>query len=324
MTDRRRFLLTALAGALTAPLAAEAQQAGRIYRVVFLTATLTGRDLFEALRQGLRELGWSEGQNVVVEHRSAESTDRIPQLAAELAQRKVDVIVLTANAIHEARQATAPVPVVFVIADDPVRAGFVTTLARPGGRMTGLISLNVDLDGKRLEILRSALPAVSRVGVLSTSYAPTNRERVEAAERGARTLGLQLKILEVPSADRLTHAFEAASRARVEALMVLGTPPLYPHQTRIAELALNARLPVISAWREFADAGGLMSYGTSIPAMFHRAASYVDRILKGSDPADLPVEQASTFELIVNAKTAKLLGVTIPPSLLLRADQVIE
>lgn len=321
MMDRRSFL--AGVGALVA-LPAEAQQVGKVYRVVFLTGTSTGRDLFEALRQGLRELGWSEGQNVVVEHRSAESRDRIPQLAAELVQRKVDVIVLTANAIHEARQATAPVPVVFVIADDPVRAGFVATLARPGGRMTGLISLNVDLDGKRLEILRSALPAVSRVGVLSTSYAQTNRERIVAAERGARTLGLQLQILEVPSADRLPHAFEAASRARAGALMVLGTPPLYPHQARIAELAMNARLPVISAWREFADAGGLMSYGTSIPAMFHRAASYVDRILKGANPAELPVEQASTFELVVNAKTAKLLGVTIPPSLLLRADQVIE
>jgi len=190
--------------------------------------------------------------------------------------------------------------------------------------MTGLTSLNVDLDAKRLEILKMALPSVARVGVLSTPLDPTSPERIAVAERGARTLGLQLSVFEVASADRLPGVFEQASRARVEALMVLGSPRLLTYQVRIVELAAKARLPVISAWREFPKAGGLISYGTNVSAMFRRAARYVDRILKGAKPADLPVEQAATFELVINSKTAKALGLTIPQTLLLRADQVIE
>jgi ABC-type uncharacterized transport system substrate-binding protein len=214
--------------------------------------------------------------------------------------------------------------VVFVIADDPVGAGFVSSLARPGGRMTGLTSLNVDLDAKRLEILKLALPNVARVGVLSTPLDPTSRERIAVAEQGARSLGLKLEIFDVSSADRLPGAFDQANRARVGALMVLGSPLLLTHQARIVELAAKARLPVISAWREFPNAGGLISYGTNVSAMFRRAAMFVDRILKGAKPADLPVEQATTFELVVNLKTAKALGLTIPQPLLLRADHVIE
>jgi putative ABC transport system substrate-binding protein len=322
--DRRAFITMVGGSVLTAPLGAEAQQAGRPSRVGFLTGpTGTGTTFFDPFRQGLHEFGWKEGQNIVLDYRLSEP-EQIPKAAAELVRTQSDVIVLTATAIRRARQATATVPVVFVIADDPVDAGFVNSLARPGGHMTGLTSLNVDLDAKRLEILKMALPGVVRVGVLSTPLDPTSQERVAVAERGARSLGLQLQIFEVPSADRLTRAFDESSGARVGAVMVLGSPLLLTHQARIVALAAKARLPVISAWREFPNAGGLISYGTNVAAMFRRAARYVDRILKGASPADLPVEQATTFELVVNLKTARVLGLTIPQTLLLRADQVIE
>jgi ABC-type uncharacterized transport system substrate-binding protein len=320
---RRTFLCGLTLGSLAAPIAAGAQKAERPHRVGFLTGpTGTGTTFFDAFRQGLQELGWKEGQNIALEYRVTQS-EQMPKVAEEMV-RTQDLIVLTATAIQRARQATATVPVVFVIADDPVGAGFVSSLARPGGLMTGLTSLNVDLDAKRLEILKLTLPSVARVGVLSTSLDPTSRKRIAVAEQGARTLGLKLEIFDVPSADRLPGAFDQANRARVGALMVLGSPLLLTHQARIVELAAKARLPVISAWREFPNGGGLISYGTNVAAMFRRAAMFVDRILKGARPADLPVEQATTFELVVNLTTAKTLGLTIPQPLLLRADQVIE
>ena len=322
--NRRRFLRTVTVSLLAAPLAAEAQQAGKVYRIGFLTG-FTPPHLFEAFRQGLRDLGWTEGQNVVLEYLSAEGRlERIADLAAELVRRKVDLLVLTATAVHGARQATAGVPAVFITTDDPVTSGFVANLAHPGGRMTGVTSLNVELDAKRLEILKAALPGVVRVGVLSAPHDVTNRQRVAVIERAAGALGLQLHLLQVSGADLLPGVFDAARRARVTALMVLGSPLLLAHQARIVELASKARLPVISAWREFPAAGGLMSYGTDVSAMFYRAASYVDRILKGANPAGLPVEQAATFELVINLKVAKTLGLTIPQSLRARADHVIE
>jgi ABC-type uncharacterized transport system substrate-binding protein len=323
--DRRAFLCAVGGSILGAPLAMDAQQTAKPPRVGFLTGPTgtAGTTFFDAFREGLQERGWRDGQNIAIEYRLSES-DQIPKVAAELVRAQVDVIVLTATAINLAREVTATVPVVFVIADDPVSAGFVMSLARPGGRMTGLTSLNVDLDAKRLEILKMALPSVGRVGVLSTPLDPTSRERIAVAERGARSLGLQLEIFEVPSADRLSGAFDQASRTRVEAVMVLGSPLLLAHQRRIVELAAKARLPVISAWQEFPKAGGLISYGTNVSAMFRRAAMYIDRILKGAKPADLPVEQATTFELVVNLKTAKALGLTMPQSVLVRADQVIQ
>ena len=309
---------------LTAPLAAQAQQAGKVYRVGYLTGYSVPQ-LFEAFRQGLLDLGWSENRNLVLEARSAEGkTERIPVLAAELVQRKVDVMVVSATAINEAKHAIAGTPTVFLTTDDPVSAGYVTSLGRPGGRMTGVTSLNLDLDAKRLEILMAALPGVSRVGILSIPHDRANRERLAAVERGARTLGVQTQVFEVPKPDQVQAAFDAAGRARIGALMILGSAPFYLQQTRIALLAAKTRLPVISAWRDFPDAGGLMSYGTNVPAMYRRASSYVDRILKGANPADLPVDRAATFELIINVKTAKALGLMIPPPLLLRADQVIE
>jgi len=318
----RRALVTGLGAVLAAPRGVEAQRVGKVYRVVFL-AVLAVPDLVDALRQGLRELGWIEGQNYVLEVRSA-TEEKMPGLAGELARTNPDVIVVTATAMPYLGQATANVPVVFGIGDDPVHAGYVASLARPGGRMTGLTSLNIGLDAKRLEILKAALPGVRHIGVLSTRHDRAHAERVAAIEHSARSLGFQLKMLEASNAEELPEAFAAASRARVGALMVLGAPLLRSYQREIVVLGATARLPVISAWRELPDAGGLMSYGTSVSAMFRRAATYVDRILKGAKPGDLPVEQATTFELVINLKTAKTLGLTIPPSLLLRADQVIE
>lgn len=321
---RRRTLLMGMGAVLASPPAAWAQPTGKLSRVGYLSVT-TSPDLVEALRQGLRERGWTEGQNFVLEYRSAESKfEAIPELAAELVRRNVDVIVVTGTAMPYLGQTTGNLPVVFVIADDPVSAGYVTSLARPAGRMTGLTSLNVDLDAKRLQILKTALPGVASVGVLAAPHDRAHSERVAATEKAARSLGLQLKVLEVPRADLLPGAFDAANRARVAALMVSGAPVLRGLQGQIADLAMKVRLPVISAWRELPDAGGLMSYGTSVPAMFRRAATYVDRILKGANPGNLPVEQATTFELVINLKAAKALGLTIPPSLLVRADQVIQ
>ncbi len=320
--DRRTFIGTLAGGLLAVPLAAEAQQTGKVYRVVFLTL-LRVPDLVEALRQGLRELGWTEGETFVLEVRST-TEENIPSLADELARSNVDVIVITATAIPYLGNAAANTPVVFGISDDPIRAGYVASLAKPGGHMTGLTSLNIGLDAKRLEILKAALPRVHHVGALMTRHDPAYAERVAALEHSARALGLQIKRLEASNAEELPEAFDAASRAHVGAVMVLGVPVLRSYQRQIVALGAKARLPVISAWRQLPDAGGLMSYGTNVPAMFRRAATYVDRILKGARPADLPVEQATTFELVINLKTAKALGLTIPPLLLQRADQVIE
>jgi ABC-type uncharacterized transport system substrate-binding protein len=319
--NRRAFLIV-LGAVWAAPYGGAAQQAGKVHRVVFLTG-LSVPDLVDALRQGLHERGWIEGQSYVLEVRAA-SEDKIPGLAAGLSRTNPDVIVVTATAMPYLGQATANVPVVFGIGDDPVHAGYVASLARPGGHMTGLTSLNIGLDAKRLEILKAALPGVRHIAVLSARRDRAHAERVAAIKRSARSFGLQLTIVEASNAEELPEAFETASRARVGALMVLGAPHLRSYQWQIVVAAAKARLPVVSAWRELPDAGGLMSYGTSVPAMFRRAATYVDRILKGANPADLPVEQATTFELVINLKTARSLGLTIPPSLLLRADQVIE
>ncbi len=320
---RRTFLGTLAGGLLAAPPALAQQPAGKVYRVAFLTL-LPVPDLFEALRQGLREIGWTEGENVVLEEQRATGEEKVSALAAELARSSVDVIVITATAMPYLRNAAANIPIVFGIGEDPVRAGYVASLAKPGGHMTGLTSLNISLDAKRLEILKAALPRVRHVGALTIRNDPAHAERVAAIGQSARALGLQMKILDASSVEGLPEAFDTASRAHVGAVMVLGVPVLRSYQRQIVVLGAKARLPVISAWRQLPDVGGLMSYGTNVPAMFRRAATYVDRILKGSKPADLPVEQATTFELVINLKTAKALGLTIPPSVLARADQVIE
>jgi putative ABC transport system substrate-binding protein len=246
-----------------------------------------------------------------------QATENASRHRPRLIQSKVDVILVSATALYDVMEALAGVPTVVVIADDPVRAGLVASLARPAGHMTGLSSLNI-------EILKPALPTVRRVGLLSTSQDQAQRERVAAAERAARSLDLQLQIIDVPSMDQLPRAIDAATHSRVEALMVLSSPVFRGYSAQTAQLVTRTRLPVVSAWREFPEAGGLLSYGTNVSAMFHRAAVFVDKILKGAKPGDLPIEQPTKFELVINLKTAKALGLTIPPSLLQRADQVIE
>ncbi|HEY3066133.1 MAG TPA: ABC transporter substrate-binding protein [Methylomirabilota bacterium] len=309
-------------GILLAP--AEARGQSKVPRVGYVNL-VDIPILLEAFRDGLRDLGWRDGDNLVVEAHSADGrVERARELAAEMVRRKVDVVLLTATSIRAVKPVIGTIPGVFVIADDPVSAGLVSSLARPGGHLTGLTSLNIDLDIKRLEILKSALPGRSRVALFVTPADPTFRDRVVLVERAAQSLGIQLQIIEVSTTRQLPAAFDAAARGRAGAVMVLGSPQFFPEQKRIAELAAAARVPVISAWREFADAGGLMSYGTNVPAMFRRAASYVDRILKGANPADLPVEQANTFELVVNVRTAKALDLVIPAAVLLRADHVVQ
>jgi putative tryptophan/tyrosine transport system substrate-binding protein len=326
--NRRAFLATVGGALLAAPLPSTAQPTDKVFRIGYLSLNSAegDTDLRSAFRQGLADLGYVEGKGSVIEYRYATGrTERLPVLAAELVQNRVHAVVVSATAVFEARAALAGVPTVFVIADDPVRAGLVASLARPAGNMTGLSSLNIELDGKRLEILKAALPAVRRVGLLAAAQDRAHRDRVAAAEQAARSLDLQVQLFTVLSLEQLASTIEAAARTPIEALVVLGSPIFRGASAQTARLvAARTRLPALSAWREFPEAGGLLSYGTSVAAMFRRAALFVDKILKGANPAELPVEQATTFELIANLKTAKKLGLTIPGALLLRADQVIE
>jgi putative ABC transport system substrate-binding protein len=328
--DRRRFLLTSLAGALAAPLAAEAQKAATIARIGYLAPNIAASlHLPEAFRQGLRDLGDVEGRNVVIEYRDAEGKfERLPALAAELVALKVDVIVAGGTpAALTAKQATRTLPIVFVGPGDPVTSGLVTSLARPGGNATGLSSFAPELVGKCLERLKQAVPGVGRVAAL---WQPgglgerTDKDVLKEAEAAARALGVRLQFVEARGPENFDSAFSEMTRARAGALTVLPGSMFVNERRRLVELAANNRLPAVYPWREGVDAGGLMSYGPDLADLFRRAATYVDRIAKGAKPADLPVEQPSKFELVSNLKTAEALGLTIPPSLLLRADQVIE
>jgi putative tryptophan/tyrosine transport system substrate-binding protein len=320
--DRRTFLTMLPGGLLAAPLAAEAQPAGKVYRIGFLRAGEPPRHWIEEFRQGLRELGYVEGQNLIIEFRIG-TLDQLPQLAEELVRLKVDVIVASASSAGiAAKKATTTVPIVFTSLSHPVEIGLVKSLARPGGNITGL-TVNVAAHaGKRLELLRELVPTLRHVAVLTHPGHPTDPVQRKEMEEAARALGLQLN----PTAVRGPEDFEAAFKAvgRADGLVHIDTPLFTTHRARLAELAAKSRLPAIWANRAVVEAGGLMSYGTYIPALFRRAATYVDKILKGARPADLPVEQPTKFELVINLKTAKALRLTIPPSLLLRADQVIE
>jgi putative ABC transport system substrate-binding protein len=324
--DRRRFLLTSLAGALATPLAAGAQQAREVARIGYLG---TGRAASaphhgEAFRQGLRDLGYVEGRNVVIEYRLDEGKpERLPALAAELIALKVDVIVTggTVQALA-AKQATTTLPIVFSQVGDPVASGLVTSLGRPGGNATGLSTLAPDLVGKCLEQLKQVVPGVSRVSVLRDESVGKNL--LKEAEVSARALGVQLQVVEARRPAEFDRAFSDMTRARAGALTVLPTPMFFRERRRLVDLAEKNRLPTVFPYREFVDDGGLMAYGPNLADLSRRAATYVDKILKGAKPRDLPVEQPTTFELVINLKTAKALGLTIPPSLLARADQVIE
>jgi len=327
--ERRAFIGTLAGGLVAAPLVAKAQQAGKVYRIGYLSASsgTSNPRILEAFRQGLRELGWVEGQNIVIEYRWAEGRfDRLPDLAAELVRLKVDVVVASATpAAVAAKNATGTVPIVAVSLTHPVELGLVASLARPGGNVTGVsYSVGPDIFGKDLELLKEVVPRVRRVAVLSNSDSPARPLTIRNVQDAARSLGLQLQLLEARGPEGFDGAFAAMAKERVGALLVVQDPAFIPHRARLIDLAQQNRLPSIFTQREDAEAGGLMSYGPSLSDLYRRAGTYVDKILKGAKPGDLPVQQPKTFELIINLKTAKALDLTIPPSLLQRADQVIE
>ncbi len=319
-----------LFGGLFSPVAAAAQQAAKIARIGYLSPNLgASPHLHEPFRQGLRDLGYVEGRNVVIEYRSAEGKpERLPALAAELVALKVDVIVApgTPQALA-AKQATRTLPIVFATAADPVGSGLVTSLARPGGNVTGLSILAPELVGKRLELLTQAVPGVSRVAVL---WQPgghderTDKDILKEAEVAARALGVRLQFVEARGPHDFDRAFSDMTRARVGALTVLTGIMFLNERRRLVDLAAKNRLPEVYGGRDFVDAGGLMSYGPNLADLYRRAATYVDKILKGTKPGDLPVEQPTKFELVINLKTAKALGLRIPQSVLARADHVVE
>ncbi len=326
----RAVLLVGL-GLLSLPLAAAAQQGGKVYRIGYLgnsPPTIPGvaRNL-EVFRQGLSERGWAEGQNIVIEYRVTEGrVERLPSLAAELVSLKVDLIVAVSTpAARAAKQATATIPIVMVYAFDPVGIGVVASLARPGGNVTGVaFFIGPEIVGKYLELLKEAVPKVSRVAVLSNPDSPASPFLLRETQAAAQALAVKLQVLEVRSPNELEGAFAAMTRERAGALLVLPHPFTFYHAKRIADLAAKSRLPAVYPVREAVEAGGLMAYAADAPDMYRRAATYVDKILKGAKPGDLPVEQPTKFELVINLKTAKTLGLTIPRALLLRADQVVE
>jgi putative ABC transport system substrate-binding protein len=326
--ERRAFIGTLAGSLLAAPLAGEARQAAKVPRIGYLALNPTPH-FQEAFRQGLRDLGYVEGRNVAIEYRDAGGkVDRLPALAAELVALKVDVIVASGTpAALATKQATRSLPIVFTAVGDPVTSRLVTSLARPGGNITGLSVLAPELVGKCLEQLKQAIPAVSRVAVLWHPGAMgerTDKDMLKRAEVAAQALGVRLQVLEARGPADFDGAFSEMTRARAGALTVLTSSMLFGERRRLVDLAAKNRLPAVYPWREGVDAGGLMAYGPDLADLLRRAATYVDKILKGAKAGDLPVEQPTKFELVINLKTAKALGLTIPPALLQRADQVIE
>jgi putative ABC transport system substrate-binding protein len=325
----RRTFIGSLAGSLlAAPLAVEAQPAGKVYRIGVLEPTsmaLNAANL-DAFRQGLRELGYVEGRNMMIEYRSADGRgERFPDLAAELVRLKVDVILTRGTpAVMAAKNATGTIPVVMAASGDPILSGVVSSLARPGRNVTGLSAVVVEVSGKRLELIREVAPGVSRVAALFNMSNPNDALQWKEIETAAPSLRVQLQLLDVRKPGDFAGAFDAAVKGRAGALVVGLDALTWANHRPIVELAAKHRLPAIYGGREFVNAGGLIAYGVSYPHLYHRAASYVDKILKGAKPGDLPVEQPTKFELVVNLKTAKAPGLTIPPSLLQRADEVIQ
>lgn len=314
----------------TAPLSVDAQGSAKVYRIGMLRpgSPLAGSSPnLEALRQGMHDLGYIEGQHFVVVTRWAEGHDeRLHDLAAELVRLQVDVIMAAgALATYAAQQATRTMPIVMLGVYDPVGAGLVASLARPGGNITGVSTLGLELAGKRLELLKETVPQLVRVAVLANPAAPPHKVFLENLTVVSQELGLQLQMLEVRSPDELDRAFAALTHTGAEALFVLPDPPMLDRlDRRIADLTAQYRLPAIYPFKSSVDAGGLMSYAPNVPDIYRRAAYYVDKILKGAKPADLPVEQPTKFEFVINLKAAKALGLTIPPSILFQADEVLQ
>jgi putative ABC transport system substrate-binding protein len=307
---------------------AEAQQPKKVPRIAFLggasPAPISYR--IEAFREGLRELGYVEGKNIFIEYRYAEGKlDRLPALAAELVGLKVAVIVTGGpTPTRAAKEATSTIPIVMALDNDPVGNGFVASLARPGGNITGLATLSPEISGKQLELLKEIVPRLSRVAVVGTSSNPGNAQMLRETELAAGAFAVQLQYLDVGSPKNIETVFRAASKGRADAVLVLPNPVLLSQRAQLADLAAKNRLPAMYGQPEYADAGGLMFYGASITEMFRRAATYVDKILKSAKPAELPVEQPTKFELVINLKAAKQIGLTIPPNVLARADRAIR
>ena len=326
---RRREFITLLGGAAVAwPVAGRAQQTGRVYRIGILASTplTTAADLVDAFRNGLRERGYVEGQNLAIDFRSpAVSFEQNAEVAGELVRSNVDVILAwTTPAVVAARRATATIPIVIVGVGDPVGSGLVTSLARPGGNVTGVSNLASDLSGKLVQLLLEIAPGIRRLGVVHNPDNPGGALLLRQTEEAVRALGLELQVVHARAPKEFEIAFVQLSASGTKGVVLLADPSLIQHAGKIAELAQQAQLPTAFQRRENVDAGGLLSYGPNSSDQFHQAAGYVDRILKGTKPADLPVEQPTRFELVINLKTAKALGLEVPPTLLVRADEVIE
>jgi putative ABC transport system substrate-binding protein len=324
---RRKFLATLGGGAVAWPLAARAQQTGKTHTIGLLSpASRSPSDLPALFDAPLAELGWIEGKNLLVERRYAENRpERLPELAAELVRLNVDVIVAAGTlGPLAAKQATSTIPIVMTASGDPLGSGLVASLARPGGNVTGMSLMAPDLGGKRLELLKELLPRLARVAVLWNAANPYPAIVFRETQAAGRTLGIEVQSLEVRGPDDFDGAFEAARKQRPDALITVEDPLTFTYQKRIADFAVADQLLSLHGLRGDVVAGGLMSYGANIADLFRRAAGYVDKILKGAKPADLPVEQPTRFELVINLKTARALGLTIPPTLLARADEVIE
>ena len=331
---RRREFIKLVGGAAAAwPLSVNAQPSAKIPRIgLMVTGSLQSpeaRVQLDAFRQGLRQLGYTEGRNIAIEYRGADGRiERFPNLAAELVRLEVDLIfAANTRAALAARQATSTIPIVSAVMGDPVEDGLVASLAQPGGNVTGLTFLAPELTAKRMQLLKDALPNVSRVAALWHPGAYGERtmdDMLKATESAARTLGVQLQLIEVRAAGELERAFSTMMKERAEALFLFPTPMLFLARRRIIELAATNRLPSVSQAREFVELGGLIAYGANINDLFRRSTVYVDKILKGAKPADLPVEQPTRFELVINLKTAKTLGIDMPLALMIRADEMIE
>jgi putative ABC transport system substrate-binding protein len=313
--------------AVALPLSVRGQQPGQVRRIGYLGSGTAVPVLLEAFRQGLRELGWVEGQNIVIDYRFAEGQpDRLPGLAAELVQHKVEIIAASPTpAALAAKNVTVAIPIVGIGFDNPVEHGLATSLARPGGNVTGLsYSVSSEIFGKDLELLRDLIPTVRRVAVLSNSSSPNHALMITNVKTAARSIGVELLLLDAHGPDEFERVFAAIAKEKMGALFVFGDPMFTVHRARLADLAIEKRLPTVYTNRPHIEAGGLMCYGPSFSDLWRRAATYVDKILKGAKPAELPVEQPTKYELVINLKTAKALGLTVPPSLLARADEVIE
>jgi putative ABC transport system substrate-binding protein len=325
--QKRREFITLIGGAAAAwPLAARAQQRGRLPTIGFLGAPtlISGRGWLEAFVQRMRELGWIEGQTIVIEVRWGEGrAERYAALAAEFVRLKVDVIVTSGAAVVAAKQATSVIPIVFPAAPDPLGSNLVASLARPGGNVTGLSMQQPDLASKRLQLLREVVPGLRRLTILANVGYPSAVVEMGEVQAAVRTLGFEATTLEIRRAEDIAPAFEGL-RGGADALYVCSEPLVNTNRIRVITLALGARLPTMYGYREFVESGGLMSYGPNIPDLFRRAGDYVDKILRGAKPGDLPVQQPTKFDLVINLTTAKALGLKIPESFLLRADEVIE